>query len=150
MDQGVLGSTFSPVSNYDGTSMTHTLTQAANSLVAGTTYTFIFSASNVVGDSSFSSEARFAAASPPSKPVAPYKDLAFSTKTSIMVRWAQSSMTEIPIQGYRLYMNDGSGAFTLVYDGSLNPLQRYYIVSGLITGNIYQLKVAAVNFNGES
>ncbi len=58
--------------------------------------------------------------------------------------------TEIPIQGYRLYMSSGTGVYTMVYNGELNPLQRQITVKNLTTGQQYQFKVSAVNFNGES
>ncbi len=47
-------------------------------------------------------------------------------------------------------MSNGTGVYTLIYDGSLNPLQRSYLVQGVVTGNQYQFKVSAVNYNGES
>ena len=66
MDTGVLGSTFSQVTDYSSNAMTYTLTTATNGIVSGTVYTFKYIAENAIGFSSFSSEARFAAASPPS------------------------------------------------------------------------------------
>lgn len=51
MDSGILGSSFTLVSGYDGTSSTYTITNAAESIVSGKIYTFITVASNIVGDS---------------------------------------------------------------------------------------------------
>lgn len=45
-----------------------------------------------------------------------------------------SNATEIPIQGYKLYMSQSTGVYSLIYDGSLNPLQRFYLVTNLTTG----------------
>lgn len=102
--------------------MSHTLTATDNNITSGTVYTFKFIANNIVGYSSFSSEVRYAAASPPAKPSTPTKDLSNSTKTSITVKWSQSASTEVPIQGYRLYMSNGTDVYSLIYDGELNPL----------------------------
>ena len=73
-----------------------------------------------------------------------------STKASIWVEWDIAADTEIPVQGYKLYMSNGTGVYFVIYDGKLNPLQRKYQVPGVVTGNQYQFKVSAVNFNGES
>lgn len=67
MDSGVLGSAFTMITNYDGTSSTYTVT-TADGLTSGTKYTFITVASNIVGDSDSSPEVRFAAAAVPSQP----------------------------------------------------------------------------------
>lgn len=55
------------------------------------------------------------------------------------------------MEGYRLYMSEGTnGDFKLVYNGTLNALQKYFDTTNLTTGVLYQFKVAALNFNGES
>jgi hypothetical protein len=38
----------------------------------------------------------------------------------------------------------------MVYNGSRNALQRHYEATGLETGALYQFKVSAINYNGES
>jgi len=43
-----------------------------------------------------------------------------------------------------------TGNFELVFNGSYNPLQRNYNATGLQTGELYQFRVVAVNFNGVS
>lgn len=67
MDSGVLGSAFTLISNYDGTSATYTVT-TSDGLVQGTKFRFITVASNAIGDSEASPEVRFAAASVPTQP----------------------------------------------------------------------------------
>jgi len=47
-------------------------------------------------------------------------------------------------------MSSGTGVYTMVYNGELNPLQRQITVRNLTTGTQYQFKVSAVNFNTES
>jgi hypothetical protein len=47
-------------------------------------------------------------------------------------------------------MSSGTGVYTMIYDGVLNPLQRQITAKNLTTGTQYQFKVSAVNFNGES
>lgn len=47
-------------------------------------------------------------------------------------------------------MSNGTGVYSLIYNGELNSLTRSYTVSGLTTGSQYQFKVSAVNYNGES
>jgi hypothetical protein len=46
-----------------------------------------------------------------------------STETSIFVEWSESTATEVPILGYKLYMSQGTSEFTLIYS-ELNPLVR--------------------------
>jgi len=65
MDAGSLVSSFSQVSGYDGTSATYTVTTGGESIVSGTSYRFKTVATNDIGDSEFSSETRYAAASLP-------------------------------------------------------------------------------------
>ena len=46
-------------------------------------------------------------------------------------------------------MDDGlNGAFTVIYDGSINPQKVYYIVTGLVSGRSYRFSVTATNING--
>lgn len=65
MDTGVLGSTFSQITQYNDNSMQHTVDNTNNGITSGTTYGFKFKAVNAVGDSAFSAESRFAAATAP-------------------------------------------------------------------------------------
>lgn len=52
MDEGILGSGFDIVYTYDGIAKTHTLTTLGNNIVAGTIYTFKYTARNAIGNSS--------------------------------------------------------------------------------------------------
>lgn len=126
------------------------MTNAANGITSGTTYGFKFRAVNAVGESAFSSESRFAAATAPAQPNKPTKSLSESTKESIFIEWDEVAATEIPIQGYKLYIDYGDGEYVNVYDGSRNSLQRSYNVTGLSTGESYKFYVTAVNANEES
>jgi len=77
--------------------------------------------------------------------------LAKTTKDSISISWEESTATEIPVSGYHLYMSSNvTGNFVLIYNGSLNALQREFEARELETGSLYQFRVAAVNFNGLS
>jgi hypothetical protein len=122
MDQGSLGSSFSKVTSYTNNGMTHTVRTVPDGIVPGSIYTFKFRAVNVIDPSNFSPETRIAAASPPSKPATPTRALILNSKTQITVLWSQSANNEIPIQGYRLYMSSGTGVYTMIYNGFLNPL----------------------------
>ena len=67
-----------------------------------------------------------------------------------MVTWSESADGVIPILGYKLYLSAGTDEYSLVYDGPTNALLREFTVNNLTTGILYQVKVAAVNFNGDS
>lgn len=45
---------------------------------------------------------------------------------------------------------NATGNFELIFNGSYNPLQRNFNATGLTTGELYQFRVVAVNFNGDS
>jgi hypothetical protein len=64
--------------------------------------------------------------------------LAKTTKDSIFISWEESTATEIPVSGYHLYMsNNVTGDFLLIYNGSLNALQREFEARELETGSLY-------------
>ena len=88
IDSGTLGSSFTKVSNYLNNAMSFTLTTADNNIQPGMIYTFKYIAKNIVGYSAFSTEVRYATATPPSKPAVPTKNLQSSTLTSISVQWS--------------------------------------------------------------
>jgi hypothetical protein len=94
MDLGTLGSVMSPVPSYSTNAMTHLQTVG---ITSGNIYSFKFLARNAIGDSSFSDTVRFAAASPPSKPATPTKNIQSSTRSSIVIDWSTSAATEISI-----------------------------------------------------
>lgn len=146
MDSGI-GTQFTQVSSYTDNSLLHTI---STGLVSGRIYTFKYRSQNVVGYSDFSPQVLYAVSTPPSKPAAPTKDMALSTLTSIYVRWSESSPTQVPILGYKLYMSEGTSEYQLIYSENKNPLIREFNVTNLTTGSFYQFKVAAINFNGDS
>ena len=76
--------------------------------------------------------------------------MALSTQTSIYVKWAESQPSEVPILGYKLYMSVGTQQYRLIYSNDKNPLLREFNVTNLTSGALYQFKVAAINFNGDS
>ena len=55
--------------------MAFTLTTTDNSIQPGVIYTFKYIAKNIVGYSAFSTEVRYATATPPAKPATPTKNL---------------------------------------------------------------------------
>jgi hypothetical protein len=96
-------------------------------LVAGKTYAFRVKATNILssgpGVSEDSEELILAASSPIAQPVAPTRTLSRSTRTSLFIEWAESAATDIPVQGYLLYMAEGTaGDFKLAYNGTYNAL----------------------------
>ena len=146
MDDG-FGSEFVQVTGYIDDSASHTI---SSGLVSGRIYTFKYRSQNSVGYSDFSVEKRYAVSVPPEKPNTPTKDMAKSTMTSIYVLWSEQPATAVPILGYKLYISAGTDEYELIYSNDQNPLIREFNVTGLVTGQIYQFKVAAINFNGDS
>jgi hypothetical protein len=143
--------TFSLVSGYTDSAMAYTLTTAGDGLTSGHTYAFRVVAANSKGSSEPSALLIVAVAQPVAKPAAPARDLALSTRASLAITWAASSATEIPVQGYVLYMAYGlAGDFKMVHNGTINALQRSFVADNLEVGALYQFKVAAVNSNGPS
>ena len=47
-------------------------------------------------------------------------------------------------------MSPATGEYEIVYSSSQNALLREYELTGLTTGQLYQFKVSAINYNGES
>jgi hypothetical protein len=68
----------------------------------------------------------------------------------MLIEWSESAATETSIIGYRLYMSEGTDQYEVVYSNSQNALLREYELAGLTVGQLYQFKVSAINFNGES
>jgi hypothetical protein len=143
MDQG-LGTEYSLVETYKN-EREFTVT----GLAAGTIHTFKYAALNEIGRSEYSREVRIAVSRPPAKPAAPTKNMEKSTRTSIFVEWEASEATEVPILGYKLYMASGTSEYKLIY-AAQNPLIREFNAVELATGNLYQFKLVATNFNGDS
>jgi len=57
------------------------------------------------------------------------------------------------VKGYKLYIDDGEGGdYTLVYDGSggFPNVYTYTIKEQIVCGTVFNVKVTAVNYAGES
>ena len=96
-------------------------------MVAGKTYAFRLRATNILsggaGVSEDSEELILAASTPVAQPLAPTRTISMSTRTALFIEWAESTATQIPVQGYLLYMAEGTaGDFKLTYNGTYNAL----------------------------
>lgn len=119
--------TFSQVTGYTNSALSYTVSASPDGLVAGQTYAFRLRATNSLssgaGTSEPSEELIVAAAQPIAQPAAPTRTLSRSTRTALFIEWAESAATEIAVQGYLLYMAEGTaGDFKLVYNGTFNAL----------------------------
>ncbi len=99
-------STFDKMTNYLGTSLTFDVSPL-DALVKfkGRIYRFKTLALNSIGYSDFSEISYIAYGDVPGTPTAP--TLVKSTKTSITVKWAPPTTSDLPIRGYILQMDDG-------------------------------------------
>lgn len=102
----LLSTSWAPVSTYDGASMSHVVTSAADGLTAHAKYRFRIRAVNGYGPSGYSPELVASVAPLPTVLDPVTKDQLYSTNTTIMVRWA-IPVTEVePVLGFRLRMTD--------------------------------------------
>lgn len=107
-----------PVSSYDGTSLSHTVT----GLTPGKKYRFTIQAENKAGMSPMSYETIIVSAQLPSKPTFMEKDVSRSNKTAIHVRWNKVPNTETETTGYILKMTEsGSLDYKVIYYGYNKP-----------------------------
>ena len=95
--------------------MTYSLS-STDGITSGTTYSFKFRSKNIVDYSDFSEELRIAVASPPAKPSTPVKDFTRTNRTSLVVTWSESTATEVPILGYKLYLSAGTDEYSVIYE----------------------------------
>lgn len=135
---------------YTDNSMTHKIDSTSSLFTAHQKYRFRIYCANIFGNSDYSDEIALSIASLPSQLAAPTKDQSSSSQTSISIIWTAPSDVE-PIIGYLVYMADISsgGSYTLIYDGSSNPIRLTYKASLLTPGKSYGFKVQAINFNGK-
>ena len=147
---------FDKVEDYDGSSLTHTLTVGVDQITAGTDaiaagiiYKFKYLAINDYGSSDFSDEVEAGVSDFPDAPAAPTKVEEDSGETFITLSWTSVADPLLPVIGYILNIDDGFGGDkTVLYDGSNQPNVLQYTASGLITGLTYTFTVQAVNYNG--
>lgn len=54
----------------------------------------------------------------PTKPNAPKKNIILSNQTSTFIYWDMIYVSDLPMSGYILYVDDGlTGVFHIAYDG---------------------------------
>ena len=107
---------------------------------------------NRIGEGEASNFVRVAMANRAPTPTVLVIDRVRSTKTSMVLRWNQITISDIPIQGYMLYMikMGGTETYKLISDGKYNPTTLAYEMQGLETGSMYAFYVVAVDFNSVS
>ena len=155
IDGGTENSPFVQVTSYSGSisTLTHTLTVAADSLVAGRFYTIKFRSLNPVGYSQFSEVLRVGLGAEPPALTTLAANLDLCTSSSVAMTWTliDSSVLQLPVLGYVVQMIDPvSDEWVDVYDASTNPDANAYIWYGAITGEIYTFRAFGVNFNGRT
>jgi hypothetical protein len=134
-DQGdALSSSYTKLTNYDGTSSSYTLqtTEPTDGLGdPGTLYRILVRAVNTGGVSSEDSEALVVAlGSVPLAPSTPTKNIAASGANQIAVDWTSLAPATLPLFGYRLYSDLGlDHDMTLVYDGLHQPTVTQFILN---------------------
>lgn len=92
-------------------------------IASGKVYRIHFEAENSIGISSNQLyETIVGITDPPSPPSSLTNILSKSSSTSIALQWTDPPLSNLPIEGYMLYIDDGLGGdFSLLYDGSQNP-----------------------------
>lgn len=132
--------------------MTHTLTPLSDSLSVGEIYTFSIRAMNMEGYSEWSDELIVALTDPPTQATSPTIDRALSISSSLYFTWnlvADTIGEGGKITGYKLQIDDaGQGNFETIYNGIGQPLRTFFLSSSLISGETYNTRVRAYNFNG--
>lgn len=112
-------------------------------------YRFVFQAQNIYGLSDFSLELIVGLGNKPPAPANLRVELLPRQFSSFLVKWDEITVSDLPILGYVLLIDDGlKGDFSKVYDGSFNPQVMQYFITGLVPGRIYRLKVYATDVNG--
>lgn len=114
-------------------------------LAAGTTYYFVVTAVNSVGESSASAQASATtSAPPPTVPAAPTGVTATGGANQVSLAWSAVSGAT----SYNLYWSTASGV-TKVNGTKLTNVTSPYLHSGLAAGTSYYYIVTAVNSTGE-
>jgi fibronectin type 3 domain-containing protein len=116
------------------------------SLSAGTTYYYVVTAQNGVGESSASNQASASTnAPPPAVPAAPTGVSATGGANQVTVAWSAVSGAT----SYNLYWSTSSG-LTTATGTKITSAASPYVQTGLAAGTTYYYLVTAVNGSGES
>lgn len=128
------------------------MTDTANLINAGVSYSFKVSAVNSVGESPLSDEFTVIAATVPAAPATP--TLVSQSQTLIQFSWNIPSDGGSPILGYIVYSDGGAGTFSALSPTITDVLTVSYDVTqashGIVTGTVYQFNVIAYNAVGQS
>ena len=130
-------------------------TYLMTSLTLGTTYKIQISSVNEVGESAKSESNTILFSNVPSAPASLVLASIVETKEQPFIRATWTAPVDVngdTVRGYKLYVDDGEGGdYTLVYDGTGFPNVYQFIIKEQITcGVVYNVKVTAVNYAGES
>jgi len=145
------GSEFSKLSQYANNELIFEAVAEAGILESGRVYRFKTRTQNDIGYSEFSEHSYIAFGPVPNPPTTPLR--VQSTESKIKVAWSEpaSTVSDLPILGYILSMDDGRHTDLLpIWISKNQPHVREYEVGGLETGLPYRFSVQAVNINGES
>lgn len=141
-------SDFTNVTRYAGVNLEYSISPADN-LIRGRSYRFKTRALNQIGFSEFSDIGYIAYGDVPAIPIMP--TLVTSTETSISVAWQPPALSDLPVLGYVLSMDDGiNGEFKPIFIGTYRPDILTFTAGDLETGFPYRFYVQAVNENGIS
>ena len=114
-------SSFREVTSYNGWDVEFTTDAVIDLLVTGKTYRFKTQASNAFGDSEYSYEVIVGVGAQAPAPGEVTRDAEFQSENSILVHWPAVELSDLPITGYVLEMDDGlGGPFVEIYDGREN------------------------------
>lgn len=144
-------SEFSKLSQYANNELIFEAVAEVGVLESGRVYRFKTRTQNDIGYSEFSEHNYIAFGPVPNPPTTPLR--VQSTESKIKVAWSEPAATvsDLPILGYVLNMDDGRHTDLLpIWISKNQPHVREYEVGGLDTGLPYRFSVQAVNINGVS
>lgn len=82
-------------------------------------------------------------------PGAPVRDPTYMSMTSIQMLWSAVLVSDLPVTGYSLEMDDGfGGPFTVIFDGRSNTQTFSAVVSNLVPQKFYNFRAQAFDVNG--
>ena len=155
LNEGVNGSPFNEIIDYDGSSCTYTINAGdlvgTHTVEVGGLYRIKTKSENSIDLSLFSEELIVALARKPETPDAPSFDTIESNRFQNALVWIEGSSIDIAISGYKLYSDNGlPGNRDLVYDGTGETEILRFAHMNLITGTQYYYTLEVLNFNGAS